>query len=97
MELQCNYFADELTWNIEDVRGCNVFKHDKTFSQPYELQKSQHLLPTGSYTLKLRCSYGDGGVLGKVSKDDKQLVNISWRDLNWHYSNGYLHYAKFEI
>jgi len=97
IDLDCDYWCDELSYNIEDVRGCNVFKNDKTFSRPYENQLSKHLLPKGDYILKLKCSYGDGGVTGKVSSDGSVLANINWKNLNWHYENGYLHYIQFSI
>ena len=97
VDLECDYWCDELSWNIEDVRGCNVFKTDKTFSQPYEKQKSTHLLPQGSYTLKIKCSYGDGGVTGSILVGDECIHSISWRGLDWKYKNGYLYYGQFKL
>ena len=95
VRLQCDYWCDELCWNIEDCRGVNVFASDKTFLHPFEKQACKHKLPSGRYTLKIKCSYGDGGVDGMVRCGEVETV-VSWKGLDWKRNNGYLKYVHFD-
>ena len=95
VRLQCDYWCDELCWNIEDCRGVNVFASDKTFLHPFEKQACKHKLPSGQYTLKIKCSYGDGGVDGMVRCGEVETV-VSWKGLDWKRNNGYLKYVHFD-
>ena len=97
IDLESDYWYQELIWNIEDVRGADVFKHDRTFLSPFSRHVCKHSLPKGLYILKLRCSYGDGGVIGKIRLNNENIKVINWRNLDWRKTNGYLKYVRFEV
>lgn len=73
-----DYWYYESSWNVFSVaNNANVFEVDQRFKDRYQTTKTIANLVPGSYKLRVKDTYGDGGVRSLVQNGATTLVNQS--------------------
>ena len=98
IECNCDYYGvSESKWNIIDSLGAKLFVEDIQFTKSNESITKYTNIDKGDYYFRCIDSYGDGGIMCKITNNNNTVLDINWNNLDWSKENGYQKDFKFTI